>query len=193
LNDDVKEISEQLIKTYQEERGFEDEYNQLFIDPFGAKSGISASYYFEGYESGKMLERTREILHELGVIKINDFSAPEDHFGCLFDAMAYAINLRTSSNEKTCAIEELEKKLFTDIINPNIEFFMADIFNQKDCETYISIVAILHAFLGFERAHFNLDAPKEQMLSKVVDLGEYYKKKKKVNVESSTQGGCELG
>ncbi len=190
LGDGFVESAKKLKELMLDKNILNSEYDKLFSAPFQSSVGISASYYNEGYEAGVMLQKTKDIFCELGIIKDTDFNAPEDHFGSLFDAMSYAITNRLASNESSCGLLELQKRLFSDVINPNIDFLIADIVQSNGCEGYKSVCEVLGGFMSFERGYLEIDAPRERASSKVVDVNSFYRKREKR--EDKSDGSCEI-
>ena len=109
-----------------------DEFDEIFHAPPSPLRN-SLSYYDEGYEVGHACAKVRKILARTDLRRDEaKFKENEDNVGFVFALMSEFI-ARESELE---LYGELEEQLFKEIINPNIDEFINDLFNHESSEIY---------------------------------------------------------
>ena len=139
-----------------------DEFDEIF-HALPSPLRNSLSYYDEGYEVGHACAKVRKILARTDLRRDEaKFKENEDNVGFVFALMSEFI-ARESELE---LYGELEEQLFKEIINPNIDEFINDLFNHESSEIYKDVAVLLQGFIEFERVVLNAPRPINQGESK---------------------------
>ena len=132
-----------------------DEFDEIFHAPPSPLRN-SLSYYDEGYEVGHACAKVRKILARTDIRRDEaKFKENEDNVGFVFALMSEFI-ARESELE---LYGELEEQLFKEIINPNIDEFINDLFNHESSEIYKDVAVLLQGFIEFERVVLSAPRP----------------------------------
>ena len=135
-----------------------DEFDEIFHAPPSPLRN-SLSYYDEGYEVGHACAKVRKILARTDIRRDEaKFKENEDNVGFVFALMSEFI-ARESELE---LYGELEEQLFKEIINPNIDEFINDLFNHESSEIYKDVAVLLQGFIEFERVVLSAPRPINQ-------------------------------
>ena len=135
-----------------------DEFDEIF-HALPSPLRNSLSYYDEGYEVGHACAKVRKILARTDIRRDEaKFKENEDNVGFVFALMSEFI-ARESERE---LYGELEEQLFKEIINPNIDEFINDLFNHESSEVYKDVAVLLQGFIEFERVVLNAPRPINQ-------------------------------
>ena len=139
-----------------------DEFDEIF-HALPSPLRNSLSYYDEGYEVGHACAKVRKILARTDIRRDEaKFKENEDNVGFVFALMSEFI-ARESELE---LYGELEEQLFKEIINPNIDEFINDLFDHESSEVYKDVAVLLQGFIEFERVVLNAPRPINQGESK---------------------------
>lgn len=135
-----------------------DEFDEIFHAPPSPLRN-SLSYYDEGYEVGHACAKVRKILARTDLRRDEaKFKESEDNVGFVFALMSEFI-ARESELE---LYGELEEQLFKEIINPNIDEFIENLFNHESSEIYKDVAVLLQGFIEFERVVLSAPRPINQ-------------------------------
>ena len=135
-----------------------DEFDEIF-HALPSPLRNSLSYYDEGYEVGHACAKVRKILARTDIRRDEaKFKENEDNVGFVFALMSEFI-ARESELE---LYGELEEQLFKEIINPNIDEFINDLFNHESSEVYKDVAVLLQGFIEFERVVLRAPRPINQ-------------------------------
>jgi len=135
-----------------------DEFNEIF-HALPSPLRNSLSYYDEGYEVGHACAKVRKILARTDIRRDEaKFKENEDNVGFVFALMSEFI-ARESELE---LYGELEEQLFKEIINPNIDEFIENLFNHESSEIYKDVAVLLQGFIEFERVVLSAPRPINQ-------------------------------
>ena len=135
-----------------------DEFDEIF-HALPSPLRNSLSYYDEGYEVGHACAKVRKILARTDIRRDEaKFKENEDNVGFVFALMSEFI-ARESERE---LYGELEEQLFKEIINPNIDEFINDLFNHESSEVYKDVAVLLQGFIEFERVVLSAPRPINQ-------------------------------
>ena len=135
-----------------------DEFDEIF-HTLPSPLRNSLSYYDEGYEVGHACAKVRKILARTDIRRDEaKFKENEDNVGFVFALMSEFI-ARESELE---LYGELEEQLFKEIINPNIDEFIENLFNHESSEIYKDVAVLLQGFIEFERVVLNAPRPINQ-------------------------------
>ena len=139
-----------------------DEFDEIF-HALPSPLRNSLSYYDEGYEVGHACAKVRKILARTDIRRDEaKFKENEDNVGFVFALMSEFI-ARESELE---LYGELEEQLFKEIINPNIDEFIENLFNHESSEVYKDVAVLLQGFIEFERVVLSAPRPINQGESK---------------------------
>lgn len=129
----------------------EDEFEELFVLPFGNNTPITASYYFDEREAGEPLVKTKELLLLAKFIRADElFSDNEDHFGFIFGFATKLLNDPTSANRTILAT------LHKEIIAPFAQPFATRVKTHPKSKIYKEIAVLLDRFLAFEENYYSI-------------------------------------
>ena len=132
-----------------------DEFDEIF-HALPSPLRNSLSYYDEGYEVGHACAKVRKILARTDLRRDEaKFKENEDNVGFVFALMSEFI-ARESELE---LYGELEEQLFKEIINPNIDEFIENLFNHESSEIYKDVAVLLQGFVEFERVVLSAPRP----------------------------------
>ncbi|MDO4874719.1 MAG: molecular chaperone TorD family protein [Campylobacter sp.] len=135
-----------------------DEFDEIF-HALPSPLRNSLSYYDEGYEVGHACAKVRKILARTDIRRDEaKFKENEDNVGFVFALMSEFI-ARESELE---LYGELEEQLFKEIINPNIDEFIENLFNHESSEIYKDVAVLLQGFIEFERVVLSAPRPINQ-------------------------------
>ena len=135
-----------------------DEFDEIFHAPPSPLRN-SLSYYDEGYEVGHACAKVRKILARTDIRRDEaKFKENEDNVGFVFALMSEFI-ARESELE---LYGELEEQLFKEVINPNIDEFIENLFNHESSEIYKDVAVLLQGFIEFERVVLSAPRPINQ-------------------------------
>ena len=135
-----------------------DEFDEIF-HALPSPLRNSLSYYDEGYEVGHACAKVRKILARTDIRRDEaKFKENEDNVGFVFALMSEFI-ARESELE---LYGELEEQLFKEIINPNIDEFIENLFNHESSEIYKDVAVLLQGFIEFERVVLGAPRPINQ-------------------------------
>ncbi|WP_459898483.1 TorD/DmsD family molecular chaperone [Campylobacter concisus] len=135
-----------------------DEFDEIF-HALPSPLRNSLSYYDEGYEVGHACAKVRKILARTDIRRDEaKFKENEDNVGFVFALMSEFI-ARESELE---LYGELEEQLFKEILNPNIDEFINDLFNHESSEIYKDVAVLLQGFIEFERVVLSAPRPINQ-------------------------------
>ncbi|ABB44102.1 TorD-family protein [Sulfurimonas denitrificans DSM 1251] len=154
FDDDVSEAAKTILQNIESSSNEElyNEYQELFLVPFGKFISLSASYYYEQREGGAMLLRVRNLLAKTKIRKDEAvFSAPEDHFGFIFTFTSYLIEQELQGELD----EDLQKELFEAVINPFCDEIVHRMISSGT-KLYSHVGAILGNFCNFERVYLDI-------------------------------------
>lgn len=125
------------------------EQNAVFFDFSYVNVPISASFYDEGRDDGKMKLQACEIIRKSKFRKKEECRQSEDEFGFLFAFMASVIEYDL----------KIAQQLFCFVINPVIDEFIQKLQIHKNSNLYICIANIMKVFFTNERAYLEIQAP----------------------------------
>lgn len=135
------------------------EQNAVFFDFSYVNVPISASFYDEGRDDGKMKLQACEIIRKSKFRKKEECRQSEDEFGFLFAFMASVIEYDL----------KIAQQLFRFVINPVIDEFIQKLQIHKNSNLYICIANIMKVFFANERAYLEIQAPVKKEGKSIAD------------------------
>ncbi|NLC27311.1 MAG: molecular chaperone TorD family protein [Campylobacteraceae bacterium] len=159
LDEYSEKAAKQLLNTI-DTKGFEylsDEFEMLFHIFYGKEVRTSASHYLEGVETGRKLVEVRDFIAKTR-IRRNEalYKDNEDTVPFLLSFMHDLVELSLKGEK---SYENIQHCLFSEIINPFIDYFIKDLFEHKRSDAYKDVAIILNSFMEFERLYFEVSKP----------------------------------
>ncbi len=149
------------LKFFIENEGKEalsDEFDLLFNVPSGEVVRTTASFYDEGFESGRKLVEVKNFLAKTEIRRDEKhYKESEDSIGFLVTFMHELIELIIKGKEE---YENLQHCLFAEILNGFLDEFIDSLYNNSNAKAYKEVAVILNSFLEFERLYFGVSKPK---------------------------------
>ncbi len=136
------------------------EFDDIFYNPLNKKIRTTASYFYEGVESGK---KRVEMIEFVAKTKLRrdekNFPEYEDSIGFIFSFLAELTNL-VASGEKS--YENTVHCIFAQILNGFIDEFAKDVYEYKKSKIYKELMIVLHSFIEFERLYLEVPQPEKK-------------------------------
>lgn len=130
------------------------EYDEIFHSPANKTLRNTASYYDEGFESGKKLLEIRNYIAKTTIRKNEkNFKENEDSIGFLFSFMNDLISQKYDLS--------LQHEVFKNILNPCIDTFLDNLYNHDQSLIYKDVANLAKAFMSFERLYFSENKAKD--------------------------------
>ncbi len=134
---------------------FFDEYDSLFLAPDGDMIRTSASFFTEGYESGKKRLEMLDFIVQTPYRKSKEYKENEDDLGFVLSFMS-----KLAAEGKK--FKDLQKQVFEKIINVFIDDFLEVISKSKNSDLFKDIAEMMVPFIEFERLYFEVEKPKKK-------------------------------
>lgn len=128
---------------------FKAEQNAMFYDLSYVNVPLSASFYDEGRDDGRMKLQACELIRKSKFRKDEQCRQSEDEFGFLFAFIASIV-----SDEANIA-----EQLFRFVLNPVIDEFIEKLSIHQNSHFYAHLARIMAVFFAHERAYLNVQAP----------------------------------
>lgn len=180
----------QTILAILDEKGLKEiklESDDIFFNPYSEYIAVSASYYDEQRDDGKKrLEMIDYLLHSKFRKDTTVYKENEDHIGfmCLF--MQKLIQEALGGDKVS---EELSKKVFSKVINPFVDEFIASLYAHQQSYIYKEVAVMLQVFIEIERLLLEQSKPAKSVKPKMVVLE---KKERKEPVDRGKRNLDEL-
>jgi len=128
----------------------EREYFDLFVGVGRGEMLPYGSYYLTGFLHERPLARLRGDLAELGILRAEDQSEPEDHIAILCEVMAGLVGGRFVSTSAG------ERQFFDKHLAPWARRFFADLERAEAADFYRAVAAVGTTFIDIETEAFAL-------------------------------------
>ncbi len=166
------------------------EYDDIFHSPVTKNIPQSASFYDEGYESGR---KRVEMINFVAKTKLRrdekNFYDYEDSVGFIFSFLAKLcdeVALGKSEYENTIHC------VFKEILNDFIDEFAKNLYAHESAKIYKNLMVVLHSFIEFERLFLGVSKPnkKEKIIKKEnkEEISEEEKQRRARNKELRKKG-----
>ena len=131
----------------------EEEYHSLFIGIGRGELLPYASYYLTGFLHEKPLAKLRQDMADIGAVRSDSVSEPEDHVASILEVMAGLIDGRFGE----MASIERQKEFFDAHIGSWMDVFFQDLSGASSSVLYAALAQVGLKFLEVEVAAFEMD------------------------------------
>lgn len=136
---------------------FKKEQNEILFDFSYANVPLSASFYNEGRDEGKMKILVLNTIKKSKFRKNDEFCKDsEDFIGFIFYLMSSL--LRDENN----SVNFLSTELFINVINEFIDDFISVICDRKESNFFKNLALIMKSFFALECSLLAINAPKKE-------------------------------
>ena len=151
FDDTAAAAAQGLLSVLKSDHDAAQEYTEIFITPFRRPTGITASFYHEQREAGRMLLLAREFVQKTAIRRDEKhFLAPEDHFGFLFGLMEHLLLAGEADQARA---------LFETLLNPFMDAFITSVETHEAAEFYRYAASFLERLIAFDRSFLEIEAP----------------------------------
>lgn len=147
LDESLKEDFEILLGFNDE--SFKAEQNAMFYDLSYVNVPLSASFYDEGRDDGRMKLQASEIIRKSKFRKSEKCRQSEDEFGFIFGFIATVLKDEA----------QIAEQLFRFVLNPVIDEFIDKLTIHQNSHFYAHLARIMAVFFAYERMILNVQAP----------------------------------
>ncbi|MGI9423846.1 MAG: TorD/DmsD family molecular chaperone [Hyphomicrobiaceae bacterium] len=130
-----------------------EEYQSLFIGMGRGELLPYGSYYLTGFLHEKPLAKLRSDMAELGAVRADSVSEPEDHVACILEVMAGLITGRFGAPASVAK----QKDFFDAHIASWMDVFFRDLAGASSSVLYAALAEVGSRFLDIETAAFAMD------------------------------------
>ncbi len=136
------------------------EYDDIFNSPETKNVRLSASFYDEGFESGK---KRLEMIQFVAKTKLRrdekNFCEYEDSVGFIFSFLAELCDLVASGQKEYAHTIHC---VFEQVLNDFVDEFAKSVYEHKSADIYKSLMVALHSFIEFERLFLGVSKPTQK-------------------------------
>lgn len=134
-----------------------EESDHVFFSPYAAYIPVTASFYVENRDDGKMRqEMVRYVLSSNYRRDDTKFKELEDHIGFIVLFMQKMIEEELGGNEKSA---QLAREVFVNILNPFVDEFINALYLHENSSFYQEFAVVMQSFIALERLYFNVQKP----------------------------------
>ncbi len=136
------------------------EYDDIFHSPVTKNIRLTASFYDEGFESGK---KRVEMINFVAKTKIRrnekEFFDYEDSVGFIFSFLSELCDLVANGQNQ---YENTIHCVFKEILNDFVDEFGASLYSHESANIYKDLMIVLHSFMEFERLFLGVSKPNKK-------------------------------
>jgi TorA maturation chaperone TorD len=141
-----------------------EEFNDIFYNPETKNIRTTASYYDEGFESGKKRVETQRFLAKTKIRRNEtSFTEYEDSFPFLMAILAELNELVINGEGQ---YENTQHCIFDQILNGFVDEFSKKVYEHDKSDIFKDVIVILKSFISFERLYLNVNKPKPKPIIK---------------------------
>ncbi len=166
------------------------EYDDIFNSPITKNIRTTASFYDEGYESGKKRAGMIDFVAKTKIRRNEKkFCEYEDSVGFIFSFLSELCDLLVNGHAE---YEDTIHCVFKEILNDFIDEFASDLYSHESAVIYRDLMMVLHSFVEFERLYLGVSKPhkkeKADKKEKIEDISEEEKARRARNKELKKRG-----
>lgn len=155
-----KEATDRLLSKLDHSSNIKlmEEFSDIFYNPETKNVRTTASFYNEGFESGKKRVEMQRFLAKTKIRRDEEkFTEHEDSFPFLVTILAELNQLVINGEDQYTHIQHC---IFDQILNEFVDEFSKSIYEHQDADLYQDVIVILKSFIEFERLYLNVSKPK---------------------------------
>lgn len=134
-----------------------EESDKVFFSPYAAYIPVTASFYVESRDDGKMRLAMVNFVLSSKFRRDNDkFKELEDHIGFIVLFMQKLIEDELSGNEESA---QLSREVFVNILNPFVDEFIAALYAHEYSHFYQEFAVVMQSFIALERLYLDVKKP----------------------------------
>ena len=144
-----------------------EEFNEIFYNPETKNIRTTASFYDEGFESGKKRVEAQRFLAKTKIRRNEQsFTEYEDSFPFLMTILAELNELIANGESE---YENTQHCLFDQILNGFVDEFSKFVYEHEKSDIFKDVIIILKSFISFERLYLDVNKPKPKAVVKKVN------------------------
>lgn len=137
-----------------------EESDTVFFSPYAAYIPVTASFYAESRDDGKMrLDMVKYVLSSNFRRDNEKFKELEDHIGFIVLFMQKLIEEELSGNQESA---QLSREVFTNILNPFIDEFLSALHAHENSHFYEDFAVVMQSFIALERLFLVVQKPHKE-------------------------------
>jgi len=137
------------------------ESNEIFFNPYSEFIAMTASYYDEQRDDGKMRMKMLEyVLHSKFRRDQDNFKENEDHISFILEFIQKLL-LESVETKSKCS-EELVKTIFKEVLNKFVDDFILSLYEHQNAYIFKEVAIIFQAFIELERTYLDIEKPNFQ-------------------------------
>ena len=152
FDDKACQAARSLRTELETEGGFsrlDEEFNALFLLPFGQQVPMNASVYYDQLEAGKPLLIVKEVLNRVGLRKEKQaFSEHEDNLGFLFALMLRLLKDALTGQNNTAYVAA--HRIYEEVLKPYAPQFCQRLISNDQAVLYKHAGLLLKRFMAYE-------------------------------------------
>jgi TorA maturation chaperone TorD len=150
-----------LILEHDGDEALVKESNEIFFNPYSEFIAMTASYYDEQRDDGKMRMKMLEyVLHSKFRRDQDNFKENEDHISFILEFIQKLL-LQSVETKSKCS-EELAKTIFKEVLNKFVDDFILSLYEHQNSYIFKEVAIIFQAFIELERTYLGVEKPKLQ-------------------------------
>ena len=155
-----------------------EESDKVFFSPYAAYIPVTASFYVENRDDGKMrLAMVNYVLSSKFRRDTEKFKELEDHIGFIVLFMQKLIEDELSGNEQSA---QLSREVFVNILNPFVDEFIAALYTHEYSHFYQEFAVVMQSFIALERLYLDVKKPIKEDETPRVFVNEIQKVRKPI-------------
>ena len=134
-----------------------EESDTVFFSPYAAYIPVTASFYAENRDDGKMrLDMVKYVLSSNFRRDSEKFKELEDHIGFIVLFMQKLIEEELAGDEKSA---QLSREVFINILNPFVDEFLLALHVHESSHFYQNFAVVMQSFIALERLFLVVQKP----------------------------------
>ena len=137
-----------------------EESDKVFFSPYAAYIPVTASFYIENRDDGKMRQEMVKYVFSSNYRRDNEkFKELEDHIGFIVLFMQKMIEEELNGNEKSA---QLSREVFVNILNPFVDEFVQALYTHENSSFYQEFSVVMQSFMALERLYLDVKKPTKE-------------------------------
>lgn len=137
-----------------------EESDTVFFSPYSAYIPVTASFFVENRDDGKMrLDMVNYVLSSNYRRDNEKFKELEDHIGFIVLFLQKMIEEELGGNEKSA---QLSREVFVNILNPFVDEFVRALYAHENSYFYQELAVVMQSFIALERLYLDVKKPTKE-------------------------------